>query len=304
MRPGGGRRPAGRPAGRRGRGAGRRPAPVTIVGSQAVTPQRGRAAAISHSRSGSSIRSMPTAPLHCRSTKPGATGSPPASRTGAPDAGGPMRPPATLRPPTDPPRTDRSMLRSLTRGRRPGRGCAAALQVASGQDGGAQGARGHSLGDQRHPVGQVEGGQHRRVAGPRAAARRGRRRAGPCPPRPRRRRARPPRGRRSGPAAPPRRPGVRPPRRAAPSRPRGRRRRPPRAATRRAADLAVGRRPAARRWRRPRRPPRGSRAARTRTAGRRGRRAGGRSRPRRRGRPGGCRPSSSSPAASPVPTLR
>src|ERR671911_662567 len=57
---------------------------VMIVGSQAVTPQRGSAAATSHSRSGSVVRSTPTAPLHCRSTNPGTTRRSAASRTRSP----------------------------------------------------------------------------------------------------------------------------------------------------------------------------------------------------------------------------
>ena len=40
---------------------------VTMVGSHAVTPNWGRSAPSSHSRSGSEARSIPSPPLHCRS---------------------------------------------------------------------------------------------------------------------------------------------------------------------------------------------------------------------------------------------
>ena len=61
--------------------------PVTMVGSQAVTPHRGSSAATSHRRPGSADRSMPPAPLHCRSTRPGATSRPAASIVAAPAGG-------------------------------------------------------------------------------------------------------------------------------------------------------------------------------------------------------------------------
>ena len=57
---------------------------VTTVGSQAVTPARGSAAASSRMRVGSVVTSMPNAPLHCRSTNPGTIRSLAASTTGRP----------------------------------------------------------------------------------------------------------------------------------------------------------------------------------------------------------------------------
>ena len=55
---------------------------MTTVGSQAVTPHLGSAAASSQMRSGSVVTSMPSPPLHCRSTNPGTIRSPAASTTG------------------------------------------------------------------------------------------------------------------------------------------------------------------------------------------------------------------------------
>ena len=80
------RHPSGGPAARASMARSTMPSGVvTIVGSHAVTPNRGSAAPSSHSRSGSPARSIPNPPLHCRSTYPGTTRSPSASMTRASD---------------------------------------------------------------------------------------------------------------------------------------------------------------------------------------------------------------------------
>ena len=86
------RRAAARPPGRPGPGRGRRGGPVTIVGSQAVTPVAGqqRPPGPTGARARRS-RSMPNPPLHCRSTSPGTTRRP----------GRPARRPAHRRSPTE-----------------------------------------------------------------------------------------------------------------------------------------------------------------------------------------------------------
>ena len=71
--------PAVRPRARRAPARSRPSGVVTMVGSHAVTPNRGRSAPSSHSRSGSEARSMPSPPLHCRSMNPGATRNPSSS---------------------------------------------------------------------------------------------------------------------------------------------------------------------------------------------------------------------------------
>ena len=273
---------------------------VTIVGSQAVTPHCGSAVAISHRRSGSRPRSMPTAPLHWRSMNPGATRRPVASSTAPLSGSGrswattstaAMRAPVmvtsarwtpsgpTTRPPTTATRTSGRTRHRAAHGRGPdelrgphrSNARAAAPRAPAPSPGGtttsrrARSAR-CSSGARPSPSASAD-----RMASSSA-----------LPPRPRRRRWRRRRGRAGGRGPIRRRRAGGPPRRAAPPPPR-RRRRPRRAGS----GTAPRHCPAtAARWPHRTPPSRGNPAARTRSEVRRGRRRDGRSHRPRRWHPG------------------